>query len=164
MTSKQLRNKLRREKKKNEQNKMVLESKRVIAVYGNLRKGGNDHKKELKDANYLGTFDSVPEYQLLDIGNYPALIKGNASVKMEVYEISKQRLAEISEIECCFDYNSAELNQKYSLTKKELIETPFGAAILYVYNQPEDVEKASPVKSGDWIDYMQTQHVNKLLN
>ena len=159
MTSKQLRNKLRREKKKNE-NKM---KKKLIAVYGNLRKGCKDNYEYLRHSEYLGVFESLPEYKFLDIGNYPALIKGSGSVIIEVYEVSEQSFNEISEYECCFNYNSTTLNDKYSLTKQEKINTPFGEAVIFMYSKPEDVDHAPVITNGDWCDYLILKKINKLI-
>jgi len=120
----------------------------LISVYGSLRKGmGNDHL--LSTSNYLGDFQTNPEFSLYDLGFYPGLKKdGNTSVTMEVYEVDEKTAERVDRLE---GYTPGGNNTFYD---KIPIETPYGEASVYVY--VNDIPQERIVESGDWKAFKQS--------
>lgn len=116
---------------------------KLIAVYGSLRKGfGNHHI--LKNANYLGEFDTEPIYDMYSLSAFPGLVTGgNTSIKMEVYEVDRPTLVRLNQLEgyICDDH----VNNHYNRIS---INTPYGEAYTYTYNY--SIDKRVKVESGDW--------------
>lgn len=125
-------------------------NKKLIAVYGSLRKGmGNDHY--VKDADYIGEFKTEPVYSLYSLGGYPGLKEnGETSVVMEVYAVTKEQGKDVDRLE---GYSP---NRPATFYDKKPIDTPFGKASVYVYVDPISEDRL--VKSGDWKEY-RTQKV-----
>ena len=114
----------------------------LIATYGTLRKGFGNHRL-LKNAKYLGTFNSEPLYNLHDLGGFPGLKhNGNTSVVMEVYKVTPE---EAYNVDCLEGYNP---NEKPTFYDKEIIETPFGKAGVYIY--VDSLDDCPLVESGDY--------------
>jgi gamma-glutamylaminecyclotransferase len=72
-----------------------------LFVYGSLMQGEREHER-LAGATFVGLARTVPEYTLVDLGPYPALVeKGRVSVAGEVYLIDKkQRFSLDVKMEC----------------------------------------------------------------
>lgn len=121
----------------------IIEKNRIlVAVYGTLRKGFGNHRL-LKNAKYLGTFNSEPIYNLHDLGGFPGLKhNGNTSVVMEVYKVTPE---EAYNVDCLEGYNP---NEKPTFYDKEIIETPFGKAGVYIY--VNNLDDCPLVESGDY--------------
>ncbi|WP_114192088.1 gamma-glutamylcyclotransferase family protein [Edaphovirga cremea] len=107
-----------------------------IIVYGSLRrKQGNSHW--MTNAQWLGNHD-LEGFELYDLGHYPAAVAGEGTVFCEVYRINSSILAELDELKSnTKDY------------RRELIQTPFGSAWIYVYRK--SVEGKPRIASGDWL-------------
>lgn len=120
----------------------------LIAVYGSLRKGmGNDHL--LSTSNYLGDFQTKPEFSLYNLGYYPGLkTGGNTSVTMEVYEVDEKTAERVDRLE---GYTPGGNNTFYD---KIPIETPYGEASVYVY--VNNIPQERLVESGDWKAFKQS--------
>ena len=117
-------------------------NKKLVAVYGSLRKGFGNHRL-LKNAEYLGTFNSEPIYDLKDLGSFPGLKHGgNTSVKMEVYAVTDE---EAYMVDCLEGYTPGGNNTFYD---KETISTPFGDAGVYIYVR--SLDNYPLVESGDY--------------
>jgi len=69
----------------------------MIAVYGTLRKGCANHRY-LADAKYIGT-GKLLGWNMYSNGSYPYVSKGNGSIKVEIYEVDKDTLARIDDLE-----------------------------------------------------------------
>jgi gamma-glutamylcyclotransferase (GGCT)/AIG2-like uncharacterized protein YtfP len=108
----------------------------LLFVYGTLRRGESNHYL-LEPAQCLGQHQTRPEFTLYDLGPYPAVIEGHDAIIGEVYLIDEETLANVDELEDCpVEY------------RREQIETPFGSAWIYLY---QDVSKLSiMISSGDW--------------
>lgn len=121
----------------------IIEKNRIlVAVYGSLRKGFGNHRL-LKNARYLGTFNSEPVYNLHDLGGFPGLKhNGNTSVVMEVYKVTPE---EAYNVDCLEGYNP---NEKPTFYDKEIIETPFGKAGVYIY--VNNLDDCLLVEPGDY--------------
>lgn len=123
-----------------------MSKKNLIAVYGSLRKGLGNHRL-LENANYLGEFKSEPIYNLHSLGGFPGLKNGgNTAVVMEVYEVDEPTARRVDQLEG-YDPNSND-NTFYD---KEMIETPYGEAGVYLYVR--NLEPESIVESGDWRQF-----------
>lgn len=147
LTRKQIRNILRRESKKNKN----MESKLVrLAVYGTLCRGQNANLKLLKDATYLGTLHTAPEYTLYDLKYYPGLVKnGFSSVKLEIFEMDEKHLSVFDKIE---GFTKPSGNA-HNVFERNTIETPFGTSFIYYYNGLEkNIVKPKEIGSGDWLN------------
>jgi gamma-glutamylcyclotransferase (GGCT)/AIG2-like uncharacterized protein YtfP len=120
-------------------------TKRLVSVYGSLRKGmGNDHY--LTHAKFLGTFTTEPEYSLYSLGGYPGLKQeGTTPVVMEVYEVDALEASRIDGLE---GYSQDRPATFYDKIK---INTPYGEASTYVY--VDEIPASQLVESGDWKEF-----------
>ncbi|EOV9546947.1 gamma-glutamylcyclotransferase family protein [Cronobacter sakazakii] len=108
-----------------------------IFVYGSLRrKQGNSHW--MTNAQWLGDYD-IENYQLFSLGHYPGAVPGEGSVVGEVYRIDAITLAELDALRTA--------RGEY---KRQLIQTPYGSAWMYVYQRP--TEGLTRIESGNWLD------------
>lgn len=124
-----------------------MEKRFLIAVYGCLRKGLNMHGNLSSDSIYIGNYDTEPIYDMYSIKSFPGVVKnGNTSIRMEVYEVSEKTLDHIDGLE-----GVSSIHDDLSLFIKELIETPYGDAYLYIYN--EDIKNKVKVDCGDWLQF-----------
>lgn len=108
-----------------------------IFVYGSLRREqGNSHW--MTNAQWLGDF-SVENYQLYNLGHYPGAVPGEGSVFGEVYRVDAAIMSELDALRTT--------GGEYS---RQLIQTPYGSAWMYVYERP--VNGRALIPSGDWLD------------
>lgn len=108
----------------------------LVFVYGTLRRGESNHHF-LSEAQFLGLHETSAEYTLYDLGDYPAVGRGHQSIFGEVYLINQEILQALDELE--------DVPVEY---RRELLETPFGQAWFYIY---QDEEKLNTViSSGNW--------------
>lgn len=127
---------------------------RRVAVYGSLRKGLQNHGF-LKNANYLGSFETTPIFDMYSLGGYPGLIEdGSTSIKMEVYDVSDEELDRINRLEG-YDPKSDD-NDFYDRIR---LKTPYGDAYTYIYQG--DISNRELVETGDWYEYLQLVKITK---
>ncbi|EGR7977624.1 gamma-glutamylcyclotransferase [Vibrio vulnificus] len=108
----------------------------LVFVYGTLRKGESNHHY-LEKSEFLGGCQSAQDYRLYDLGDYPALGEGNRAINGEVYLIDDETLQALDKLE--------DVPVEY---RRETIETPFGQAWIYLY---QDCSKlVEEIASGDW--------------
>jgi|688.fasta_scaffold65876_4 gamma-glutamylcyclotransferase (GGCT)/AIG2-like uncharacterized protein YtfP len=120
-------------------------NKKLIAVYGSLRKGFHNHGI-IKDAKYLGTCTTEPTFSLYSLGGFPGLKQnGNTPVVIEVYEVNNQEAYWVDALE---GYSEQGNNTFYD---KIFIDTPYGEASIYIY--VPNVTEDRLVKSGDWTEH-----------
>lgn len=121
----------------------------TVAVYGTLRKEGSNHPL-LATGQYRGSFYSEPIYAMKSLsGNhYPGIKEGGkTSVLFEVYRIEKKDLEALDNLEGYYGKDS-----KHNLYNRKIIDTPYGKAIIYLYNN--DFNIANPlITTGDWIEF-----------
>lgn len=108
----------------------------LLFVYGTLRQG-ESNQDFLAGSQCLGHFDTPPFYALYDLGPYPAVIEGHDSISGEVYLIDDVTLARIDELE--------DVPVEY---RRERIDTPFGQAWIYLYQDVSQLDVL--IASGDW--------------
>ena len=114
----------------------------LIATYGTLRKGFGNHRL-IKDAEYKGTFNTEPIYNLHDLGGFPGLKNGGkTSVVMEVYAVNEEEAKWVDSLE---GYHP---DVKPTFYDKEFIDTPWGKAGVYIY--VNNLDRAPLVESGDY--------------
>lgn len=121
--------------------KAVSSSK--IFIYGSLLEDCCNHHV-IASAKKLFDAQTKAEYDLIDLGEYPALVSGGVtSVKGSVYEISPDLLAVLDEFEDHPDM--------YRRTDIELLD----GQIVQTYLFPRSLLWAqTPVDSGDWRAYV----------
>ena len=119
--------------------------KRVIAVYGSLRKLGFNHERhDLDLCKHLGD-EWVEGFDMYHDRPYPRLSRGSRKVFVEVYEVPEIVYKEISLTETSTGYCPAE------------IDTSFGKATIFiddVKRNEKDRSRFEDVLSGDWIAHV----------
>ena len=128
-----------------------------VAVYGSLRTGlHNYHALDMVQEEYLGEFDTPPIYSMYAVSaSFPGLKEdGTTSIKMEVFEVSSEKLVELNGLEGYYGPDAAT-----NFYNRKTIDTPWGPAYTYIYNSP--IRNAPLVESGDWKEYYK---LNKLVN
>ncbi|MGH8548388.1 MAG: gamma-glutamylcyclotransferase family protein [Methylococcales bacterium] len=70
-----------------------------IAVYGSLKAGRHNHRY-LETARFIGRFHTTPDYTMIDLGPYPAIIPdGSTAIEVEVYAVDAETLGAVDELE-----------------------------------------------------------------
>ncbi len=108
----------------------------LVFVYGTLRQGQNNHHL-LAQSEWLGNYATPPIYSLYDLGAYPAVIEGHSVLYGEVYRVDDKTLQQLDLLE--------DVPVTY---RREQIETQFGLAWIYFYQQGDQLETL--ISSGDW--------------
>jgi gamma-glutamylcyclotransferase (GGCT)/AIG2-like uncharacterized protein YtfP len=73
----------------------------LLFVYGTLRRG-QPAQGLLRGARYVGAARTAPRFELVDFGEYPALVRGGAtSVSGEIYEVDAGALEKLDLYEDC---------------------------------------------------------------
>lgn len=95
-----------------------------VFVYGTLKRGQrNSHL--LTRAEYLGEFDTLNEYTMYEIEDYPAVsIGGASSIQGEIYVVTSAEFSALDKLELCPDYY-----------QRIIIETHYGEAWMYVLSE-----------------------------
>lgn len=71
----------------------------LVFVYGTLLRGERNHAL-LATASFAGDSSTLPAFDLVDLGTYPALVEGGReAVPGEVWEIDAATLARLDELE-----------------------------------------------------------------
>ncbi|WP_261816555.1 gamma-glutamylcyclotransferase family protein [Vibrio gallicus] len=107
----------------------------LVFVYGTLRQGESNHHL-LEASELLGMFETKPEYALFDLGAYPGLVEGYSAITGEIYRIDEKVLEQLDILE--------DVPTEY---RREVLETPFGEAWIYLY---QGSENGKAIESGDW--------------
>lgn len=112
----------------------------LIFVYGSLLSDMSNHG--LLDnpfAELLDTFETPPDFTLLDLGWYPGVVMvGDTSVKGELYRVSQAVWQDVEQLEGYPEF--------YDRT---VLDTPHGPAVMYVLGE-DYLSKYESVSSGDW--------------
>jgi gamma-glutamylcyclotransferase (GGCT)/AIG2-like uncharacterized protein YtfP len=121
-----------------------------VFVYGSLLSGLGNHGL-LTDSTFIGKTLSPPEFAMLDLGSFPGvihLIEGGKSVIGEVYEVDDVTFLRLDRLE---GYSSHD--PKSGLYNRMEIDTEFGKAFIYTYNDLYGRSYVHPVEDGDWRTY-----------
>jgi len=108
----------------------------LVFVYGTLRHGQSNHHL-LVQSEWLGNYATPPLYSLYDLGPYPAVVDGHSVIYGEVYRVDDATLQQLDILE--------DIPVMY---RREQIETPFGLAWMYLYQ--ETLQAQTLISSGDW--------------
>jgi gamma-glutamylcyclotransferase (GGCT)/AIG2-like uncharacterized protein YtfP len=108
----------------------------LVFVYGTLRKGECNHHL-LEHSEYLGLYETEPNYALFNVGSYPGVTEGNSRVIGEVYRIDGTVLEQLDLLE--------DVPIEYV---RETIDTPYGNAWIYIYSDASQLDEA--ITSGNW--------------
>lgn len=107
-----------------------------IFVYGSLRhKQGNSHW--MTNAQLLGDF-SIDNYQLYSLATICAQFRGTEQYTVKFIVLTTPRWPNLMPCAPGGEY------------ARQLIQTPYGSAWMYVYQRPVDGLKL--IESGDWLD------------
>jgi gamma-glutamylaminecyclotransferase len=119
----------------------MVSIKSIVAVYGSLRMGCHNHYL-LKESEFLGQFRTDPEFRMMDLGDFPAIIKnGDTSIVMEVYSVNPKTMAALDFLEG--------YPQFYN---REKISTPYGDAWYYFLAGNAEGYSNVEIRSGDWLE------------
>lgn len=112
-------------------------------MYGTLRQGDVNHYL-LEGAEYLGEHRTLPQYRMIDLGDYPGVTTGGDTVvRGEVYVVNPTQLKRLDELE---DYPH--------LYDRKLIDTPWGAAWIYLFRASGTAGKI--ITHGDWLRHVES--------
>ena len=107
-----------------------------VFVYGSLKQRCNNHFV-LEGAQCLGRYVTVPQYTMVDMGDYPAVVAGGVTaISGEVYTVSTRVFAALDVLE---DYPC--------IYGRIMIDTDFGRAWMYVLREVGEYPR---IISGDW--------------
>jgi gamma-glutamylcyclotransferase (GGCT)/AIG2-like uncharacterized protein YtfP len=109
----------------------------LIFVYGTLLRGEANHSW-LGNAQYLGP-DSLSSGTLVDLGDYPMLIPGTATIGGELYGITQTILADLDELE---EHPTVYCRRPTCLTSGRLAWVYWG--------QPDQARDYPPIPGGSW--------------
>jgi len=100
----------------------------TVFVYGTLKNGYSNHGL-VKDSLFLGEFSTNPKWGLIDLGLYPAMVRGRFEVKGEAYGVSESTLERLDYLEGVDRglYSRRRINVKDNLGNKI-------SAWVYIYN------------------------------
>ncbi|MES9865996.1 MAG: gamma-glutamylcyclotransferase family protein [Candidatus Thiodiazotropha sp. LLP2] len=110
-----------------------------VFVYGTLKRTQVNHQL-LNSATYLGLFNTQPYYKMFHLGGYPGVVKGGStSIQGEVYQVDVLSMNKLDRLE----------GYPHAYTR-ELIQTPWGNAWIYLYRG--SIEGRIAIPTGVWHD------------
>jgi gamma-glutamylaminecyclotransferase len=71
----------------------------LVAVYGSLKSGRHNHGY-LRTAKFVGRFRTAPEYTMIDLGAYPAILPGGSTaIDVEIYAVDADTIKALDTLE-----------------------------------------------------------------
>jgi gamma-glutamylaminecyclotransferase len=118
----------------------------LVIDYGTLKRGGNKHDL-LADQQYLGEALTPAGFRLIDLGEYPGMVRSAADqsgVAGEVWSVTPIALAQLDALEGTAD----------GLYRRELIALlpPFDGQPVETYFYNRDVTGRPEITGGIWIE------------
>lgn len=111
-----------------------------VFVYGTLLAGQPNHHV-LAGARFLGPARTLPAFELVSLGPYPALVPGGATAVVgEVYEVTDAGLARLDWLEGYPD-----------LYDRQAIPLADGTRAIAYMQPPAQAEGMPRIPSGDWL-------------
>jgi gamma-glutamylcyclotransferase (GGCT)/AIG2-like uncharacterized protein YtfP len=103
---------------------------RLLFVYGTLMRGQiNAHR--LRDSTFCGHVKTLPEWDLANLGMFPALVEGMSRVYGELWLVTDETLERIDILEGVPDL--------YKRIELEVTGMPGGALVVNAYFYPHDI-------------------------
>lgn len=112
-----------------------------LFTYGTLRKGGGLNYKLADVGQYVGTFRTIPQYSLYDMGCPCLSAGGDTSVVGDVFRV--EDLGQIAHI------HNMEVRAGYTLEQVELFN--FDEPVYAYFQTPDSGWYVPLIASGDWI-------------
>ena len=95
----------------------------LVAVYGTLKKGFGNHII-IEHCEYIGS-DLLEGFDLYDLGPFPGVYVGDNKVFVEIYQVDSE-----------YTKRALDRLEGYpDLYTKDVVQTHFGSATIYIYNQ-----------------------------
>ena len=118
-----------------------------IFVYGSLMRGFHNHHI-LNSSKLIGeATTSAGRFRMINLGSFPALVKGDGNVKGEVYEVNPATLGRLDRLEGAPSfYHRESINVEVS---GQVV-----AAQAYVLSRADDGREIVP--NGDWRAFQAT--------
>jgi gamma-glutamylcyclotransferase (GGCT)/AIG2-like uncharacterized protein YtfP len=120
----------------------------IVAVYGDLREGLNNHLLVAK-CQRIG-LGWLTGFRMYNLGDYPGIIATNdesGRIRVEWYRVPDTVLKELDRLEG-FNPDSTQT----SLFLRSPILSPYGSSWIYLYNQP--LNNAPYMEAGDWVRFI----------
>ncbi len=125
--------------------KLDISNKFKVFVYGTLRRGGLLHPA-LDGATFLNEAKTQPEFTLINLGDFPAMLAGgDTSIVGELYLINQETLNLLDKIE------GHPINYKRQLIEFE--DKSFAMAYIFNIVLPKNYFPKI-IKSGDWMAFL----------
>ena len=119
-------------------------SKTIIAVYGTLREGLQNHSF-ISECKRIG-HGWLTGFRMYNLGDSPGVIfthDDSGRIRIEWYEISDEILEALDLLE---NYDSEEIKTSTHIRKR--VFSPYGPGWIYLYNQP--LNNVPYMEAGDW--------------
>lgn len=130
-----------------------MEEKFLVGIYDQYRSDGIDNNIMLPTlCKRIGSYTTEPLHSMYDLGAdeiVATLNDGQTSIKIEVWEITKQAL---TKLERAYNYFSELEKDLQDYDKKEIV-SPYGKIIVYSYNGHIVNKDLYEVINGDAIEH-----------
>ena len=120
----------------------------IIAVYGTLRAGLNNHTL-ISKCKRIG-HGWLTGFRMYNLGEYPGAIRTHdesGRMRVEWYDVSDELLAELDKLEGYYSNSTHS-----SLYLRKYVGSPYGRGWIYTYNR--DVDESTYMEAGDWVRYL----------
>ena len=122
----------------------TIEHKILVAVYGSLKKGFQNHRYFSPSDTQLGT-GYVKNFSMFSMGGFPMIVPGGGEVRVEVYEVGDATLRALDGLEGFphfYDRKRVTVN----------LDNGDKAKAWIYFGRPEQVEDCPKVDDGNWRD------------
>lgn len=119
--------------------------KKLIAVYGTLKKGRGNHY-HLRNARFVGKHTTPAKFTMYNLGGFPAITaEGKTPIKCEIYQIEDDNTLEsVYRLEGYTGVRDHPENWYDTLS----IDTPHGEAEIFYFKKP--LKNTTTVPTGEW--------------
>jgi gamma-glutamylcyclotransferase (GGCT)/AIG2-like uncharacterized protein YtfP len=122
-----------------------------IFVYGSLLRGFGNWSWALRDQTFIGTAETLPEYEMISLGGFPGVLSnGNTAIQGEVFEVDDARLRQIDTLE-----GADRTHPMRGMYRAVEITLADGTEVwTYLYNSGDGANPGSRhIPSGSWREY-----------
>lgn len=115
----------------------------LVSVYGTLRQGQGNYERLLSQyGDPLSTERTEEEFTMESLGGFPALIPGNSSAVIELYDVDEDTMRRLDMLEGYPTFYD-----------RKLISTSLGDAWIYFMEESHGSWERPIIESGDWVEY-----------